>query len=64
MSEEIEVRRAYCQDCGEDFTLGYSEDEDKMYVVCDCGVSEEIGDFLDRFMDSYASDDENVRGFQ
>ena len=64
MSDEIEVRTAYCQECGEDFTLGYDEEHNTMYVVCECGVSEEIGDFLERFTDSYSSDDEDVRGFQ
>lgn len=57
MGEAIEAQGVYCSECGEDYTMAYSEERDSVFVVCGCGEAENVGDFVRRVEEKYVADE-------
>lgn len=66
MTDTFEATEVYCPECDADYTIAWSEEQDEMFVVCDCGEAEPAKDFVDRFREEYKEEDEteDVRGYQ
>lgn len=64
MSDKIEAQEVYCPRCDENYTLSWSDTEQKMFVTCGCNTAQPIEKFMSKFTDEYEEKSKDLRGYQ
>lgn len=67
MTDTFEATEVYCPDCDTDYVIAWSDEQDTMYVVCNCGEAEPALDFIEQFRDEYIPETDTTdepRGYQ